>query len=348
MEIAGSARIPPTLTLANVPATAAWQVGQRLDATVVSINDQNKVSLQIGTAILEARTSLATAVGQKLQLEVVRNDNQIILRIISPALETDPLAAALRAALPRQLPLQTVLASFTGALASSSELPHDVAALLKQILLEIPSQQTIARMDTLKQALLDSGPFLEHKLSFAPKPPSLNQDLKGNLLRLLAALDPNRGGAIADLQRQAEAGLARIQLHQLSMLSEAQTAGLAWTGELPLRHGDRIDVLQFRIEKDSGNGAADAEQQSWSTLLSINLPALGPLHAKITLANKNVSTIFWAESSAAATIVNQHLDFLRQSLDEAGLTVKGLQCLQGRPPFPTSERVFRKLLDLTA
>ena len=348
MDIAGSAPIPPTLTLANVSATAAWQVGQRLDAVVTAISGPNRVSLQIGTANVDARTSLAAAVGQKLQLEVVRNDNQIILRIIPPPLETDPLAAALRAALPKQLPLQTVLSDFVENLASSSGLSLAAADLLKQLLLKIPSLQTITRMDTLKQALMDSGLFLEHKLSSNAQPPSLDQDLKANLLRLLAALNQNGGDAAAtDLSRNAEAALARIQLHQLSMLAAEQTSPLAWTGELPVRHGDRVVVLQFRIERDARNATA-AEQQNWSTWLTFDLPALGPLYAKITLANKNISATLWAELRATAEIVNQHLDYLYQSLDEAGLAVKGLQCLQGRPPPPPSDPVFQGLLDLTA
>ena len=347
MDIVGPNLATPTLVLANASATASWQVGQRLDAVVTARISPDRVTLQIGGALLEARTSLAAAAGQRLHLEIARADNQIILRVIGAPPKPDPLAAALRAALPQQLPLQSVFSRFGEALTPSTTLPPAAAVLLKQLLMQLPTRQTIVHADVLKQTLMGSGLFLENKLNRIPPPSSVDKDLKANLLRLLAELNKTQGDDGTGLARQVEAALARIQMHQLAALAEERTPALTWSGELPVRHGDQIDVFQFHIERDKENATTD-EQQSWCTWLSFNLKSLGPLYVKITLTNKNMTATLWAELSTTVTLVNQHLDFLHQSLDQADLEVKGLQCLQGRPPFPRPDRLSKGLLDLTA
>ncbi len=346
-NIPGSTQSSPLLTLTSTPTTAAlWRVGQRLDAMVVSLLSPDRVSLRVGDAMLEARTSLATTPGQRLSLEVVQTDKQVVLRIITDPPKADPMIGALRTALPQQLPLQTAFTRFAELLAASPGLPPAVNSLLKQLLQQLPSAETISRSDTLKQALTDSGLSLEYKLSPQAAPAALNKDVKANLLRLLGEASRSQGEGIADLIRHAEAALARIQLHQLAALAQEQPP-LSWAGEVPVRHGDHIDVFQFRIEKDA-NQSPDGQQQSWSTWLSFSLQTLGPLHTKLTLTGKRLSAAFWAESSATASLLNEHLNHLQQSLELTGLEVADLHCRQGRPPFPPPARFPKGLLDLNA
>ena len=346
-DIQGPKQPSPLLTLTSTPAIAAlWRVGQHLDAVVVSLLSQDRVSLRIGDAQVEARTSLATTPGQRLSLEVVQADKPIVLRVIAEPTKADPVITALRTALPQQLPLQESFTRFAGLLAASPGLPPTINAMLKQLLQQLPSSETMSRSDTLKQALMDSGPSLEHKLNPQSKTEALDQDLKANLLRLLSEATRNQGSGVADLIRNTEAALARIQLHQLSALTQEQPP-MSWAGEVPVRHGEHIDVFQFRIEKD-GKQSASAQQQSWSTWLSFSLHTLGPLHTKLTLTGKTISAAFWAESSETAGLLNEHLNHLQQSLELAGLEVADLHCRQGRPPFPTPARFPKGLLDLSA
>lgn len=347
MDIVGTNLSPPTLTLTQAFAGGSWRAGQRLDAVVIDPVTKDRVSLQIGDLVLEARTSLAITVGQRLHLEVIRADNQIVLRITTPPAEANPLAAAYRASLPQQLPLQTIFARFSDALSSPSGISPSAIGLLQQLLRQLPAQQSITRIEVLKQALRDSGLFLEHKLNPSSQTSSLDKDLKANLLRLLEELTHHSGDAASALTRATEAALARIQLHQLSALACEQDATMSWTGELPVRNGDAVDVFQFRIEKDTDNAAAE-ERRSWSIWLSFNLKTLGPLYAKVTLTNENISATLWAELGGTVDIINGHLNVLRQSLNQAELEVKNLQCLQGHPPRPRTEYAPMGLLDLIA
>ena len=340
---------PPTQTLTLLSSTsslAPLQLGQRVEAVVVSLLGQDKLSLQIGNAQFEARSSTAATPGQRLSLEVVQIDKQPILRVVADATKADPLMTALRTALPKQVPLQAAFTQFSQLLASSPGLPTSVTALLKQLIQQLPNEQTITRLGALKQAFMDSGLFLEHKLKTDAQPPQLDKDTKASLLRLLGELNQGQGNTTADLTRQVEAALSRIQLHQLAALSQEQPP-VTWAGELPVRHSNQVDVFQFRIEKDAKQ-SGDSNQTSWCTWLSLNLQALGPLHVKILLTQQNISTAFWAESKATADLVNQHISYLAKSLEQAGLEVKDIQCRQGRPPFPPTDRLPKGLLDLIA
>jgi hypothetical protein len=347
MDIPGPIPSSSTLTLANTPPALPWRVGQRLDAQVTTLIGPEKVALKIGGMMLEARTSLATVIGQHLHLEVIRSDKQIVLRLVSPTPQENTLTAALREALPHQQSLQTIFSRFAALLTSSSGLSPKTIMLLARLVEQLPTQQTISRAEVLKQALMDSGLFLEHKLNTDPKPAALATDLKANLLRLLAETALGRKDAADTLARHVEEGLARIQLHQLSALADAQTPLTTWTGELPIRNHNQVDVFQFHIEKDPKN-AHYPEQQSWCTWLSFNIKTLGPMHVKITLSGNNIAATLWVELDSTVTLVKQNLSHLHQILSGVGLNIKDMQCLHGSPPSPPTERLPTGLLDIIA
>jgi hypothetical protein len=347
MDIPGTTPSSSTLTLANTPSGLPWRVGQRLDAQVITLIGPEKLALKIGGVMLEARTSLATAIGQHLHLEVIRSDKQVVLRLVSPTPQENTLTAALREALPHQQSLQTIFSRFAALLSSSRELSPTSIMLLAQLVEQLPTQQTISRADVLKQAFLNSGLFLEHKLNTDPKSAALATDLKANLLRLLAETAQGHNAAANTLAQHVEAGLARIQLHQLSALPDVQTPLTTWTGELPVRNHDQIDVFQFHIEKESKN-AHDPEHQSWCTWLSFNIKALGPMHVKISLSSNNIAATLWAELDSTVALVKQNLSHLHQILSGVGLNIKNMQCLHGSPPFPPTDRLPTGLLDIIA
>ena len=332
--------------LTNTPP-APLKVGQRLDAAVTALLDGGRILIDIGGTRLEARTSLATSVGQRLELKVIGTGKQTVLSIVSSPSLSAPLTAALRKTLPQQQALQTIFTRLTALLSSSSQLPPATAALLERLIEQLSASDDISRTDVLKQAMMDSGPFLEHKLSLAPKAAALAGDLKANLLRLLAEASQSDDAAAKNLAQLVEAGLARIQLHQLSTYADMQTPSAVWAGELPVRRDNHVDVFQFHIEKD-GKSAANPAQKSWNTWLSFDIESLGPMHVKISLTNTDIAATLWAELHATADLIEQNLPILRQSLDRLGLTIKGLQCLQGRPPRPAADRLPRGLLDLIA
>ncbi len=204
MEITPSLIIRPSaLQDANPAALKSWQVGQILSATVVGVSTNGAVTLRINNLLLNAQTSLSLQTGQTLKLEVARGGEQPLLKIVLPPSPQDVQAQALRGALPRQLPLAPLLANL-GNLAARLQNTSDPAGkeltqLARQVMDGLAGKNDVSQGAGLKQAVLNSGVFLEAKLatSLAGGPPLPAGDLKAGLLRLLAGLQAqtaNGGG----------------------------------------------------------------------------------------------------------------------------------------------------------
>jgi len=128
-----------SLTLTgSAPDLRAWQVGQLLQAQVVTGTVNNQVTLRIGQTTIEAQTQTALAPGQTLTVQVVRLGDQPILKVMpqAPPALNDPLAAALRTALPKQTGLAPLLANLgllaRSAGAGSTPLPATVSQAATQ------------------------------------------------------------------------------------------------------------------------------------------------------------------------------------------------------------------------
>ncbi len=287
-----------------------------------------------------------------------------------------------------------------GAVNAASALPRPITEQLQQWLRLLPNVAQASRPEGLKQALLDSGVFLEARLLTAASgtTPSqaaaqlLGQDLRAGLLRLAAALQqlrpappppgappgapaqaaaasaagdqtsgvqpapatppPLRGvpplpqaaapaslaglppaEAGRELLQQVEGALARIQLHQLQSLPGSEAGRAVWAMELPLRHGQDIDLFGLRIERDAEhNAGTPAQRDTWSVTLAFDLGELGPVRARVSLYDGQISAQFWTEQPATRQRFEDHLATLHERLRNAGLQIGRLGCHSGMPP----------------
>ncbi|GMQ88348.1 MAG: flagellar hook-length control protein FliK [Gammaproteobacteria bacterium] len=143
------------------------------------------------------------------------------------------------------------------------------------------------------------------------------------------------GNFRTDLLLQAEAALARIQLHQLAAVPrEAERGLLEWLFELPIRRGDVIDLWSMRLLQDGGEQQHEAKQpvKRWAVQLAFDLPGLGPVQAQVQLCNERVSTRFWVEQADTLPLLRKHMHELREALHTAGLDVGELECRRGPRP----------------
>jgi hypothetical protein len=137
------------------------------------------------------------------------------------------------------------------------------------------------------------------------------------------------------LLQQAEAALARIQLHQLAALPrEGERGLLEWLFELPIRRGEDLDLWSMRIFSQHRQQQQESRQQgrSWSVQLAFELPGLGSMQVQVQLAGDRVSTRFWAEHQDTLPLLRRHMHELRRALSEAGLDVGELECQAGPRP----------------
>ncbi|VAX01033.1 hypothetical protein MNBD_GAMMA20-1897, partial [hydrothermal vent metagenome] len=213
-----NATAPTNITL---PApTPPWQVGQILQARSLPQPPGEPPVLHIdGKRLPLNLPPLPLPTGQTLTLQVLNPGQPVALRV----LDVSPVSQqAVRDALPRQLPLSSLLAHLhiiAGATQSrSSKLPTEIQQQVQQILDRLPRRDDVGRTAGLQLALANSGIFLEARLAealrsnltFTQTAQQLGGDLKGGLLGLLSLLLGLRvpSGATAVSTRRGQRYLA--------------------------------------------------------------------------------------------------------------------------------------------
>ncbi len=185
----------------NQPA----QTEQVIMATVLSRADGGLVRLLINDMQVDVQLPLLLAQGQKIPVKLTEVNGQKMLEIPPEVAESyTPASASLRQSLPKQESLQKVLPRLFQML-SEGEMPASLQKALTDALAQFPKAETLLQGAGVKNALLNSGIFLEHKLlnltqaprqrshpqnaktgpDNLPKVDAMIQDMKGNLLRLL-------------------------------------------------------------------------------------------------------------------------------------------------------------------
>ncbi|MCP4041039.1 MAG: flagellar hook-length control protein FliK [Gammaproteobacteria bacterium] len=191
-----------TLTVNSpLPVTRAWQIGQVLQAMVVTPSTNGRVALEVAGMRMTAETNLPLRSGQTFSVRVENQGQNTLLRIMDqmPA-KPDVQAQAMRTALPRQTPLPPLLANLSQLAQKPGHTPNQPAQswlfLARAIFQALPEIRTIARAEGLKQAVTESGTFFESRVAAAVKGAETfpTRDLKGSLLRLVSLLTDTSAG----------------------------------------------------------------------------------------------------------------------------------------------------------
>ena len=178
------------------------QTGDLLNALVESINRHGQVQLKIGNQriIAESASPGTLKPGEPLRLIVVENREKVILQIVDrEGTKTDkPLVQQLlRNSLPHQEPPQRLLERLSSLIrrtpdapAGDKMLPQRLFKQIERFIATLPDKAQLSSAPTLKQAVHNSGLFLESRLAALLQrvPASLSQDAATAGQRLTAAL----------------------------------------------------------------------------------------------------------------------------------------------------------------
>jgi len=183
-------------TVATASSPRSWAVGAILSATVTGPTVDQLLPLRIGGLDATAQSGLTLQAGTRLQLEVISNSPTITLRVLSATsnAQNSPVSAAMRLALPRQAGLPPLLANLNW-LASQNpqQLPaamRELAVSSQQLLTQLSNPADLAKPSGLQKAVIDSGIFLESKLTSQNGTNlSFKGDLKAGFLRLQQLAD---------------------------------------------------------------------------------------------------------------------------------------------------------------
>jgi hypothetical protein len=165
METRGplSGNIPVSGARPNA-VSSAWQVGQILRGTVLTSSPGGQALLQVGTQTLQGQSPIPLAAGQTVSLQVEGLTPLPQLRIL-PTAGTDPVGDAIRTLLPKQgglAPLLNNLAQLGNA--RPTVLPPLLQELSRSLLRQLPDTRSVSTAPGLRQAVSQSGLFLEARL----------------------------------------------------------------------------------------------------------------------------------------------------------------------------------------
>ena len=191
------------LKLSPAGLSRQWQIGQVLKAIVDSAGEAEEPILKIAGQKFKASVPQQLTEGDLLKVRVIDNSNRPVLKIITHSKATKPqqlLEYQLRQDLPRQQKLLVVtdkllqVHSIRPRQNTTRLLPEALAQQIKDTTRLLPRLLDLASPAGLKKAIIDSGLFMESKISSAvprqaPSPgnmpsPGLNTDIKAGFLRL--------------------------------------------------------------------------------------------------------------------------------------------------------------------
>ncbi|MGR2679957.1 flagellar hook-length control protein FliK [Chromobacterium haemolyticum] len=189
----------------------------------------------------------------------------------------------------------------------------------KPVLVNAAQQPPPKVAEDLQQGVAKSGLFYEsHLKDFADGRTSLaeiKQEPQAKMSQTLASAE--HAAASVRPQAQELGNLVQRQLNGLEN-QQLQFQGMAWPGQ-PMQ----MVIEQEKAEADrEGNG--QQEMQAWSTNLSLNLPALGGMAARIRLVGQTVQVSFAAEDEQAGQLITQNASRLEAGLASAGLALASL------------------------
>ena len=282
------------------PATLALSTQKNADMQMDQITaEQLKYKTIIDSRILEKNlndfliTNSRTADGKQILTD--KQIQQILNNILQPQKINTPKGTS------TQLP----------------PLPLDVlsAAATKQATPPIlkPTQQYVAKQTTNTNGELPMAAIKSQNVADA----SISR--VNNLIDL-----------IDTLIKQVDSAISRTQLHQLNAMQDQETGKLAMSVEIPVNDDNHLHLVQLHIEKDSSQ---ETETESMVTVnLAVDLDAIGPIYARITLIQDNTSVVFWAERETTFNLVQQNVKTLQNKLEKSGLRSENIACHHGQPP----------------
>ncbi len=292
----------------------------------------------------------ALKIRQFVTLEVINPGNQPQFKIVDNN-PTTIIEQKITETFKRLLPIQespavlvSQLLTAIPELKKNKTVPEALKRLAQEILQNLPKKSQLTNAVTLKQQILNSGHFLEAKLAQLTKPSEINlqDDFKLKLLKLIDYLkqqpdpkveqksQPNELNVIKELLQKSNHSLARIILDQLNSLPKEEGTKQIWSLELPYLNNDRTEKVSIEIEQDQESDKLE-KKNNWSVSLSISPPNLGTIHCKLNCYDHVVNTRFWSEHSGTVVKIHNHLDYLKQQLENNDINPGLIDVQQGKP-----------------
>ncbi|MGB0940911.1 MAG: flagellar hook-length control protein FliK [Marinomonas sp.] len=328
---------------------------QVLRTELTNKSNQYKVSQSSQNFIIESLKPLN--VGDTIP--VIRDENgKLQLLPITQEMTNKTLDSGLAKSLPQQLTkgeLSQLIQTFNQ-LQNNREASKDTQRLIQQILTSIPQSQNIESPKELKQALSNSGLFLENKLLKSSD--NLNHDFKANLLKLQTNiaqseststqtyikdnLDQRTGQTIS----QAIERITSSQIRNLLETNKVEGLNLPLTIEFPIQDKGATSIFQLQVDKDSDSDTTSTNKRRWLAKLLFDFPETGKFEARLNVEGNKLAVIFVAEEKETANKIHQYTQNLTKQLTNKGLEVTQVDSFCKPVEDKVQTKVKRNLIDV--
>jgi len=358
---------PTNLTqLSKLPNSSSVKPSQTNNSPAISTTQTSYKTLTLNFPLPAKNTipqQLTLTPQQSITLQVTQTGPEPQFKILPPPTTEETVNTALRELLPKELPPQVLLQQLSRDLPTivrHEQVSETLKRLAQEILKNLPSKQQVTEGKQLKNTLDNNGTYLEAKLSqiiTTPNPLKLNTDFKANLLKLIYMLQQNpisKEGDTSDneviktllkeIQSKTEGALARLMLNQLQSLPQEDSNKQVWAIDLPFTDKkEKVTSVKIQIEENNKK-ADDSEHKNWSATITLTPPNMQMLHCKISYLNQAIHTNFWSEHKQTTQLIQNNLDYLRQRLDQAGLTPGNMSAHQQKQSQQTEFSLDNKPL----
>ncbi len=336
---------------AAAPAVPTWQPGQRVEAVVVRQLAASEYLLRVDSALYAADLPAQTAPGTRLPLLFLGGQGSprfLLLPAGAAPSETIQLSTAARLLgnlLPGAKPAP--LADARPVLAAPTAASRPIAQALRQLLqasgLSYEShvadwaqgQRPLSALLTEPQGRLSPGPIPPGAATAAPLPhaspaPGTSPVGAGPAAPGIPS-ETGPGGAtsaaalpVAAASHTLPQPLIPVVQQQLAYLTQGVVMwqGALWPGQ-PME-------WRLQVEDDAGSGAGDGPvgERAWTSTLTLDLPRLGRVQARLRLAGQAVQVHLSSPHSAAKLSAAQ--GELARGIAGAGLALEAFAVDEGK------------------
>ncbi|MCK5831443.1 MAG: flagellar hook-length control protein FliK [Methylococcales bacterium] len=277
--------------------------------------------------------------GQLIKFQVIKTGNKPEFKLIENTSTPDinkKVVEVIKQSLPIQESSSLLINQLIKNLSSinkNESIPDNLKRLARSLINSIPHiKNERVTPKQLKQFVLNSGLFLEAKLSTSTEKNDLNlqDDFKNQLLKIHHALkqelevknqqkpQTNEVDIIKEMQQKTESSLAKTLLNQLSSLPKEDGIKQAWIIELPFLNNGFSESVKIEINREQQDNK-ETNQENWAVTITIVPPEMGAIYCKLSCFDKTINTRFWSDSKDVVSKITQSLDYLKTQFEKSGI-----------------------------
>jgi len=336
---------------------------------------QYRVSKEAGEFILASEVPLK--VGDKIQIFTDSLGN-IQLLPKQTVVRESTLNGEFAKSLPQQITKNELvqLIQNLSKIQGSEKLDNNTQKLIQQLLTSIPQRQDLDTPKAIKQAIFNSGLFLENKL--LNNPVNLTQDIKANWLNFQTVtlqnpmnesavqtsikesvaqtsikesvaqasikeiLDLKTGEAIS----QAVERITSSQIRNLLESNKLDALNFPLVIELPIQDKGSTSIFQLQIDRDKETESKSTKKKKWLAKLLFDFPETGKFEARLNVEGNKVSVIFVAEDKDTDSKIRKRGRILTKQLQDKGLEVSQLDSFSKPIERQTNNTKKHSLIDV--